>query len=113
MEARWDELKRPRRARPSALDGVPLDQPALALAAKLLERAERAGVGVPVPAAAGVPADASSDSVGAELLALVAAASAAGVDAEAALRATARSYAAQVRSAEEDAGHGRGSSATG
>ena len=48
VDARWDELKRVEKGRRSALDGVPLDQPALALAAKLLERAERAGVDVPV-----------------------------------------------------------------
>ena len=37
---RWDELKRAEKGRRSAVDGVPLAQPALALAAKLLSRAE-------------------------------------------------------------------------
>jgi len=43
----------------------------------------------------------TSETLGDALLALVAAAGAAGVDPEAALRATARRYAAQVRDAEE------------
>jgi XTP/dITP diphosphohydrolase len=104
VDARWDELKRAEKGRRSAVDGVPLDQPALALAAKLLGRAERAGVAVPVPAPAptpaGEPGEITEASVGDALLALVAAAVAAGVDPETALRATARRYAADVRQAE-------------
>jgi XTP/dITP diphosphohydrolase len=96
VDLRWDELKRAEKGRRSAVDGVPLDQPALALAAKLVARAGRAGVGVPVPAA-GWPAQMSPDAVGAALLALAAAATRAGVDAEAALRAAARGYAQEVR----------------
>ena len=100
VDARWDELKRAEKGRRSAVDGVPLDQPALALAAKLLDRAARAGVDVPAPAG-DAPATMTSETLGDALLALVAAAGAAGVDPEAALRATARRYAAQVRDAEE------------
>src|SRR5262249_2654819 len=44
VEGRWEEMKRAEKGRTSAVDGVPLDQPALALAAKLLGRAARAGV---------------------------------------------------------------------
>jgi XTP/dITP diphosphohydrolase len=103
VDARWDELKRAEKGRRSAVDGVPLDQPALALAAKLLDRAARAGVDVPVPAddPAVAPAVMTTETLGDALLTLVAAAGAAGVDPEAALRGTARRYAAQVRAAEE------------
>ncbi len=106
VDTRWDELKRVEKGRTSAVDGVPLDQPALALAAKLLGRAERAGVAVPVPTvgpAVALPDTPTQDEVGVLLLAIVARASAAGVDAEAALRAAARAYARRVRVAEQEA----------
>ena len=38
----WDEIKRAEKQRTSATDGIPLGQPALALAAKLLSRSRRA-----------------------------------------------------------------------
>ena len=87
------------------VDGVPLAQPALALAAKLIGRAAKAGVVVPLADPAAVPGNAAADrtpdeEVGAVLLAMVAQAHTAGVDPEAALRAAARSYAAEVRAAE-------------
>lgn len=44
QELRWDELKAVEKQRSSAVDGVALAQPALALAAKLVARATRAGV---------------------------------------------------------------------
>ncbi len=102
VEARWDELKRAEKGRTSAVDGVPLAQPALALAAKLVGRATRAGVDVPVPAA-GWPDELTEETVGAALLALVVAAAEAGVEPEAALRAAARRYADQVRRRESGA----------
>ena len=105
VDARWDELKRVEKGRTSAVDGVPLAQPALALAAKLVGRAGRAGVAV-VPPPAGWPADMTDDAVGAALLALVVAATQAGVDPEGALRAAARRYAEQVRQRETEASAG-------
>lgn len=44
QELRWDELKAVEKQRASAVDGVALAQPALALAAKLVSRATRAGL---------------------------------------------------------------------
>ncbi|WAX55922.1 MazG family protein [Jatrophihabitans cynanchi] len=41
----WEELKVAEKGRTSAVDGVPLAQPALALTAKLISRAQRAGLG--------------------------------------------------------------------
>ncbi|HJU98643.1 MAG TPA: MazG family protein, partial [Jiangellaceae bacterium] len=58
VEARWDELKREEKQRGSAIDGVPLALPALALAAKMIDRAQKAGVRVPVPDVDAQPADA-------------------------------------------------------
>jgi XTP/dITP diphosphohydrolase len=101
VERTWEELKRAEKGRTSAVDGVPLAQPALALAHKLVGRAEKAGVALPLPALV-LPGDGPLDeaSTGALLLALVARARADGVDAEAALRAASRRYADDVRAAE-------------
>jgi len=104
VEANWEVLKAAEKQRSSAVDGVPLAQPALSLAAKLLSRAERAGLDVPVsPSRADQAAVVDLRQVGARLLAVVAEARAAGVDPEAALRAAARDYAERVRAAEREA----------
>ena len=103
VEASWETLKRVEKGRTSAVDGVPLAQPALALAAKLMARAEKSGLAVPVPDALseGLPdRPLAADEVGALLLAVVARARADGVDAELALRTAARGYAGAVRAAE-------------
>jgi XTP/dITP diphosphohydrolase len=84
ITANWERIKRAEKPRSSALDGVAFSQPALALAAKVLARARSAGIDVPVAPAPAEPAD--EDELGELLLALVAAASTRGLDAEAALR---------------------------
>lgn len=111
----WDRLKAEEKRRESATDGVPLAQPALSLTAKLISRAERAGVPVPVPRPEVPGAAAPSledlrelrnadglnqETLGALLLSLVDAAHARGLDAEAALRAAARTYREWVRERE-------------
>jgi XTP/dITP diphosphohydrolase len=97
----WERIKQAEKSRDSALEGVALSQPALALAAEFLRRASRAGVDVPLP---------SGDDLGSVLLRVVAQARADGLDAEAALRAAALAYGAAVRAAESPAA---GSSAAG
>ncbi|GAA0796003.1 nucleoside triphosphate pyrophosphohydrolase [Spirilliplanes yamanashiensis] len=87
----WERIKKAEKARGSAMDGIALSQPALALAAKILQRADRAGLTVPLP---------TGDDLGARLLAAVAAARAVGEDAEESLRRTALAYAEAVREAE-------------
>jgi len=79
----WERQKVTEKGRTSAVDGVPLNQPALALAAKLISRARRAGLDVPLPV---------EEDIGSRLLAVVSAAVAADVDPEAALRRAARDY---------------------
>jgi XTP/dITP diphosphohydrolase len=98
ITANWERIKQAEKARESVLDGVALAQPALALAAKILQRAARAGLDVPQPA----PVDEESR-LGGSLLATVAQARAAGLDAEAALRRAALAYAEAVRAAEHSA----------
>jgi XTP/dITP diphosphohydrolase len=99
-------MKRAEKGRTSAVDGVPLSQPALALTAKLIGRTERAGVHVAGPTgAADLDAGvfASEDALGDLLFAVVAEARRQGLDAERALRAASRRYVDAVRSAESSA----------
>jgi XTP/dITP diphosphohydrolase len=91
ITANWERIKKAEKSRDSALDGIALSQPALSLAAKILQRAERAGLDVPLPAGA---------DLGPALLRVVAEARAVGVDAEAELRRATLAYAAEIRSAE-------------
>jgi XTP/dITP diphosphohydrolase len=92
---RWEELKRSEKQRDSSVDGVPLGQPAVALAAKLVSRTARAGLPADLlPFGPGVGERLFADAAGAEL---------AGDDPEAALRAAARRFADDVRAAERAA----------
>ncbi|GEL23539.1 nucleoside triphosphate pyrophosphohydrolase [Pseudonocardia sulfidoxydans NBRC 16205] len=95
QEHRWEELKRAEKQRESSVDGVPMGQPAVALAAKLTSRTARAGF----------PAELlpSGPGVGEELFALAARAKLAGVDPEAELRTAARRFADRVRAAQRAA----------
>lgn len=94
----WERQKIAEKGRTSAVDGVPVDQPALALAAKLVTRARRSGLAVASPTD-----DPSDDEVGSRLFAIVTEAVAAGIDPEAALRRTARAYRAAIVAAEASA----------
>ncbi|HEX6403186.1 MAG TPA: MazG family protein [Pseudonocardiaceae bacterium] len=122
QEIRWEQLKRTEKRRESSLDGVALAQPAVALAAKLVSRAAKAGLprdlllgaavlpgadppgadppGADLPGAG--PSGADGDT-GASLFALSAAAKLTGEDPEAALRCVARRFADEVRAAERSA----------
>lgn len=95
QEHRWEELKRAEKQRDSSVDGVPLGQPAVALAAKLISRTTRAGL----------PPDLLPEGpgVGERLFAAAARAKLAGDDPEAALRTAARRFADDVRAAERSA----------
>jgi XTP/dITP diphosphohydrolase len=98
VERNWDAIKAQEKGRTSVVDGVPLSQPALSLAAKLVGRARKNDLpdALPEPAA-----DVTADElVGRALFGLVARARAQGVDPEAALRTVARSYASTLRAAE-------------
>jgi XTP/dITP diphosphohydrolase len=114
VKANWDEIKRKEKedraeragvpaagdAAPSALDGVPFGQPALALAAQLQRRAARAGVPEELARLDPPPGTEGSD-IGRELFALVAKARELGLDPEAELRAAARRYRDLVRAWEQ------------
>ncbi|MGW0483869.1 MazG family protein [Nonomuraea sp. NPDC003214] len=96
----WEAIKAAERASKggeSLLDGVPMGQPALSLAAQLVRRAERGGAPGSLAAAVG-------QGVARELWDLVRRAQEAGVDAEAELRAAARAYRDRVRAWESREG---------
>ena len=100
VKQNWDAIKAAEReakngAPGSVLDGVPFGQPALALAAQLQRRAERAGVPSELAGLDG------AEGLGAELFAMVARARAAGLDPELELRAAARAYRDQVQAWEQ------------
>lgn len=105
VKQNWDAIKAAERAAAglggpgSVLDGVPLSQPALSLAAQLLRRAERAGAPAELAETAAGRAEAPPDGgdLGRELFALVNRARAAGLDPELELRAAALAYADRVR----------------
>ncbi len=86
----WERLKVAEKGRTSAVDGVPLSQPALALAGKLVVRAERAQL----------PVDVAGEGIGERLFALAREASNAGIDPESALRDTNRRFRAAILAAE-------------
>jgi XTP/dITP diphosphohydrolase len=123
VKRNWDAIKAAERAAAgagepvSALDGVPVHQPALSLAAQLLRRAERAGAPAELadarepaetaPAAGGAATGETTGgpaaaALGQELFDLVRQARAAGLDPELELRATALAYADRVRAWERD-----------
>jgi uncharacterized protein YabN with tetrapyrrole methylase and pyrophosphatase domain len=91
VASNWEEIKRSEKRRSSVTEGVPLNQPALSLAAKLVARVGRTELAVPAPA---------GDGIGERLFALVTEAARAGVDPELALRDTVLRYRDAVRAAE-------------
>ncbi len=105
----WDELKADEKPhRTSVLDGIPRGMPALALAQKVLGKAEKIGVesavaderATTVTDAARRAPPATEDELGRTLLALVASARSQGLDAERALRHAVRGLEDDVRAAE-------------
>jgi XTP/dITP diphosphohydrolase len=121
VKRNWDQIKAAERAAANAaagkepgsvLDGVPIGQPALALAAQLQRRAFNAGAPADLAdlAGGGAPGGGGADptlggavsDIGAELFALVAKARAAGVDPELELRQAARVFRDRVRAWERE-----------
>jgi len=100
----WEALKSAEKGRTSAVDGVPLGQPAITLVTKLLYRAEKNKLDLDLPTQISQPAEATIESVGEVLLATLAWASQNGVDSDAALRHIARELATQIKQLESPVG---------
>ncbi|MEV4005811.1 MazG family protein [Actinomadura sp. NPDC049753] len=99
VNANWEQIKAAERAEKSgaeasALDGVPMGQPALSLAAQLQRRAGR--MDAPPALAEGLAEEAGAE-LGGRLFALVREAGERGVDAESELRAVSRVFRDRVR----------------
>lgn len=84
VEANWESIKNAEKGRRSSMDGIPLGLPALSLADKIVGRALKNDRSLSVPSPAEPAYDA--DALGDVLFALVAAANAADIDPEQALR---------------------------
>jgi len=96
----WEAIKRLEKGRTSALDGVAMSQPALALIEKLLYRASKFDVDVVVPELVDLEKPADESAVGQALLTVIAWAHANGVDAESALRKEAMRLSQQIAAIE-------------
>jgi len=110
VKRNWDAIKADERAAAgggpgSVLDGVPMGQPALSLAAQLRRRAASAGAPAeladlpvaPPPDEAAEPAPGAVSAIGADLFAAAGRAQAAGLDPELELRHAARVFRDRVR----------------
>jgi len=99
VTAAWDGFKAEEKPeRTSVLDGIPVGMPSLALADKVLGRAEKIGL-LDAGDAFPLPID-SEDQLGPLLLAIVSTARSQGLDAERALRAALRDLQGEIREAE-------------
>ena len=86
----WERIKREEKGRTSAHDGVPIGQPALSLASKLVYRAQKNKLSTPeLPSRDIAP---SEESLGRELLSLISWAVEHGLDPEVALRKAALEF---------------------
>jgi XTP/dITP diphosphohydrolase len=99
--AAWDDFKAAEKPhRTSVLDGIPQGMPALALADKVLGRAQKIGL-IGTESVLPFPIE-SEDELGPLLLAIVAAAKGQGLDSERALRFALRGLQDEIRAAEAD-----------
>ena len=92
----WESQKREEKGRTSATDGVPTAQPAMALAAKVIYRADKYGYSLPVAHPVTIEGDTDEVQLGALLLGIIDQAQSLGIDAESALRAATKSYIARI-----------------
>ncbi len=100
----WEKQKREEKGRTSAIEGVPLAQPAMALAAKMIYRADKYGYSLPVAHPVTLPSDTDEAKLGEILLGVIDQAQQLGIDPEIALRTATKSYIARIQQHEAEAG---------
>jgi len=103
----WTKLKAAEKSRDSALDGVPLAMPALALVQKSWRRAAESGLEL-LPPESGVAAPDTAAELADQLYALAVQAEQQGWDAEALVRDRARHLHQDIRQAEAESATGEG-----
>jgi len=96
----WEAQKAVEKGRTSAIDGVPLAQPALTLSSKLLYRASKSNYKLPIAEPVKLPDGIDQDQFGELLLGLISQAVEKGLDPEAALRGAAKSLITQIKTHE-------------
>ena len=96
----WEAQKAVEKGRTSAIDGVPLAQPALTLVSKLLYRASKSNYKLPIAEPVKLPDGIDQDQFGELLLGLISQAVEKGLDPEAALRGAAKSLITQIKTHE-------------
>ena len=94
----WEKIKNREKGRTSVHDGVPIGQPALPLAAKLIYRAEKNRLPIPEIPDRNINPDA--ETIGEELMRIISLAVQNGIDPEVALRKAALSYRNSIGEAE-------------
>ena len=99
----WEAIKKEEKGRTSAIDGVPLGQPALPLAGKLLFRAEKYGYKIPTQTPIEIGGNLSEIEAGRILLGIIDDMQKTGIDPEAALRAATKEYLAKIQAHEDGA----------
>ena len=99
VHANWERIKNEEKGRTEFDEGVPLNQPAVSLAAKLILRAEKNGLESPEPLAPTKNSLEDESSLGDALLALISWAVKADLDPEAALRKAALRYRDSIKEA--------------
>ena len=93
----WEKQKALEKGRSSIIDGVPLAQPALALAAKVVYRINKLNYSLPISQPIKLSDQTNQDQFGEILLGLIAQAVEKGLDPEAALRGATKSLIAQIQ----------------
>ena len=98
VKQNWETIKNAEKSRTSVIDGVPLGQPALPLAAKLIHRAAKNGVELPhFDLPENYEGTITEKLVGEALMNIVALAEKNNIDPESALRGAALAYAEKLR----------------
>ncbi|MTA25039.1 MAG: MazG family protein [Actinobacteria bacterium] len=98
----WEAQKAAEKCRTSATEGVPLGQPALALATKLIYRAQKYGHQIAIEHPLKLAPNTSEKELGAVLLGVLDQALALDIDPEAALRSAIKGYIEQIKKYESN-----------
>jgi XTP/dITP diphosphohydrolase len=93
----WEKQKASEKGRTSAIDGVPLAQPALPLATKVIYRLNKLNYDLPISEPLSLPSEINQDQFGQILLGLISQAVEKGLDPEAALRGATKTLIAQIQ----------------
>ena len=93
----WEKQKAAEKGRTSAIDGVPLAQPALPLATKVIYRLNKLNYDLPISEPLSLPSEINQDQFGQILLGLISQAVEKGLDPEAALRSATKTLITQIQ----------------